>query len=243
MNRVINIWADVICPFCYLGSVSAEQAARELRADLRWLPFEIHPDTPPEGAPKPFSPEEWPQVRARLERLAQEIGLPIDAPRHNVNSRLRVRLLSSCAPKRAMAKPGLFATTFRARFSPNTPISRTARSSSQSLNASACLLQTWKPPGTSAGFLRRSTPSSKTGTRSASGASLPWGGRIGGQSSIDAANRARASTSQLGAGTVTRVIAAIMPLYHYVAKKPQWEGCRGGNGAGACNDESPARNG
>src|ERR1700745_3368603 len=70
MNRVINIWADVICPFCYLGSVWAEQAARELQADLRWLPFEIHPDTPPEGAPKPFSPEEWPQVRARLERLA-----------------------------------------------------------------------------------------------------------------------------------------------------------------------------
>jgi len=43
-----------------------------------WLPFEIHLDTPPEGAPKPFSPEEWPRVRARLERLAQEVGLPID---------------------------------------------------------------------------------------------------------------------------------------------------------------------
>jgi hypothetical protein len=35
MNRVINIWADVICPFCYLGSVWAKQAARELQADLR----------------------------------------------------------------------------------------------------------------------------------------------------------------------------------------------------------------
>jgi hypothetical protein len=44
----------------------AEQAARELQADSRWLPFKIHPDTPPEGAPKPFSPEEWPQVRERL---------------------------------------------------------------------------------------------------------------------------------------------------------------------------------
>ena len=32
---------------------------------MRWLPFEIHPDTPPEGAPKPFSLEEWPQVRER----------------------------------------------------------------------------------------------------------------------------------------------------------------------------------
>jgi predicted DsbA family dithiol-disulfide isomerase len=54
---------------------------------LRWLPFEIHPDTPPEGAPKPFSAAEWPQVRARLERLAQEVGLAIDPPQRNVNSR------------------------------------------------------------------------------------------------------------------------------------------------------------
>ncbi len=58
-----------------------------MQADLRWLPFEIHPETPPAGAPKPFPPEDWPQVRARLERLAREVGLPIDPPKHNVNSR------------------------------------------------------------------------------------------------------------------------------------------------------------
>jgi predicted DsbA family dithiol-disulfide isomerase len=58
-----------------------------LQADLRWLPFEIHPGTPPEGAPKPFPPEAWPQVRARLERLGREVGLPIDPPKRNVNSR------------------------------------------------------------------------------------------------------------------------------------------------------------
>jgi predicted DsbA family dithiol-disulfide isomerase len=58
-----------------------------LQADLRWLPFEIHPETPPEGAPKPFPPEAWPQVRARLERLGREVGLPIDPPQRNVNSR------------------------------------------------------------------------------------------------------------------------------------------------------------
>src|ERR1700734_1233213 len=73
-------------PFCYLGSVWAEQAARQLQADLRWL-FEIHPDTPPEGAPKPFSPEEWPQVRERLEGLAQGNGLPIDPAQNNLDSR------------------------------------------------------------------------------------------------------------------------------------------------------------
>ena len=49
------------------------------------------------------------------------------------------------------SRPANLATTFRARFSPNTPISRNARSLPQSLNASASLLQTWNPPGTSAG--------------------------------------------------------------------------------------------
>lgn len=47
----------------------------------------MHPETPPEGAPKPFPPEQWPAVRARLERFAQEVGLPIDPPQRNVNSR------------------------------------------------------------------------------------------------------------------------------------------------------------
>jgi predicted DsbA family dithiol-disulfide isomerase len=51
------------------------------------LPFEVHPDTPPQGSPKPFSPSAWPQVRARLQQLALEVGLPIDPPDRNVNSR------------------------------------------------------------------------------------------------------------------------------------------------------------
>jgi predicted DsbA family dithiol-disulfide isomerase len=51
------------------------------------MPFELHPETPAEGARKPFPPEQWPAVRARLERLAQSVGLPIDPPDRNYNSR------------------------------------------------------------------------------------------------------------------------------------------------------------
>jgi predicted DsbA family dithiol-disulfide isomerase len=47
------------------------------------LPFEVHPDTPPQGSPKPFSPSVWPQVRARLQQLALEVSLPIDPPDRN----------------------------------------------------------------------------------------------------------------------------------------------------------------
>jgi predicted DsbA family dithiol-disulfide isomerase len=54
----------------------------------RWLPFELHPDTPSEGAPKPFSDEQWPAIEGRLRTLARQVGVPIEPPRRNVNSRL-----------------------------------------------------------------------------------------------------------------------------------------------------------
>jgi predicted DsbA family dithiol-disulfide isomerase len=52
------------------------------------MPFELHPDTPLEGAPKPFTDEQWPAIRARLLSMAERVGLPINPPRMNANSRL-----------------------------------------------------------------------------------------------------------------------------------------------------------
>jgi predicted DsbA family dithiol-disulfide isomerase len=59
----------------------------------RWLPFELHPDTPPEGADKPFTDAQWPAVRDRLLGLALRVGLPIDPPRRNANSRLALETM------------------------------------------------------------------------------------------------------------------------------------------------------
>jgi predicted DsbA family dithiol-disulfide isomerase len=57
------------------------------------LPFELHPEVPPEGADKPFSDDEWPMVRARLIGLAERVGLPIVPPRRNSNSRLALETM------------------------------------------------------------------------------------------------------------------------------------------------------
>lgn len=86
----------------------AEEAARRLGASTRWLPFELHPDTPPEGAPKPFPPEAWPQVRARLERLAEIVGLPIDPPARNVNSRFALETAELIRDRMGDAEAGAF---------------------------------------------------------------------------------------------------------------------------------------
>ncbi len=48
---------------------------------------------PPGGADKPFSDAEWPMVRARLIALAERVGLPIDPPRRNANSRLALETM------------------------------------------------------------------------------------------------------------------------------------------------------
>ncbi len=81
-------WSDVICPFCYLGSTWIDRAAQDMGAKTLWLPFELHPGTPPEGADKPFTDAQWPAIRERMLRMAAQVGVPMNPPRRNVNSRL-----------------------------------------------------------------------------------------------------------------------------------------------------------
>lgn len=49
----IDIWSDVMCPWCVIGYKNLEKALRtlegEIEAEIRWLPFELNPDMPPEG--------------------------------------------------------------------------------------------------------------------------------------------------------------------------------------------------
>jgi predicted DsbA family dithiol-disulfide isomerase len=49
----IDIWSDVMCPWCIIGYNQLQrglaQLAGEIEAEIRWLPFELNPDMPPEG--------------------------------------------------------------------------------------------------------------------------------------------------------------------------------------------------
>lgn len=51
---LINVFADIACPWCYIGEHRLEQAlaARpELQVEWRWQPFQLQPSLPPEGVP------------------------------------------------------------------------------------------------------------------------------------------------------------------------------------------------
>ena len=49
----IDIYSDVMCPWCIIGFAQLQKGLAELKgeieAEIRWLPFELNPDMPPEG--------------------------------------------------------------------------------------------------------------------------------------------------------------------------------------------------
>ncbi|MFC4256066.1 DsbA family oxidoreductase [Croceibacterium xixiisoli] len=65
----VDIWSDVMCPWCAIGYTQFAQAVvaleGELAVDIRWMPFELNPDMPTEG-------------RRQDDHLAAALGRPAD---------------------------------------------------------------------------------------------------------------------------------------------------------------------
>jgi len=69
--------------------VRVEQLQREFPVDVDWVPFELHPETPPEGRViDPASSGRRAAVHEHLQRLAAEAGLEMKQKRFVSNSRL-----------------------------------------------------------------------------------------------------------------------------------------------------------
>src|SRR6266404_7711787 len=68
--RTVLHWFDFICPFCYLGQQRNQILSRH-GLEIVHLPFQIHPDIPPEGVEA--GPRDGPMYQA-LEREAAQTG-------------------------------------------------------------------------------------------------------------------------------------------------------------------------
>lgn len=90
----IDIWSDVVCPFCYIGKRRLEAAVRQLPSpsaiDIRWRSFQLLPHLrtdPPRNAIQAMSERKgWPielarQAAAELTALARADGLRFDYER------------------------------------------------------------------------------------------------------------------------------------------------------------------
>ena len=86
----VDIWSDVMCPWCAVGytqfAKAVEALAGELDVEVRWMPFELNPDLPPEGKEQAKhlaevygrSAEEVAGMRAQMQATAARAGFPMD---------------------------------------------------------------------------------------------------------------------------------------------------------------------
>jgi predicted DsbA family dithiol-disulfide isomerase len=81
----IDIYSDIVCPWCYLGKRRFELAVAarpQYEPRVTWRPFELNPDLPAEGvdrasylAARMGPPERVAEVHADLERQGEACGI------------------------------------------------------------------------------------------------------------------------------------------------------------------------
>jgi predicted DsbA family dithiol-disulfide isomerase len=105
----LDLWADIACPWCYLGSARLDEVLAEREAAgetvvLRHRPFELNPGLPPGGESMAGflearfgSAEAVAQAHAHLTALGREVGLSYDfaAVGKAPNTRLAHHVLST----------------------------------------------------------------------------------------------------------------------------------------------------
>ena len=86
VRLTIDVWSDVMCPWCLIGWHQLQKGlalvAGEIEAEVRWRPFELNPDMPPEGEPQQAhvmrkyqrTQEQAAAGRAQMQRIAQGSG-------------------------------------------------------------------------------------------------------------------------------------------------------------------------
>lgn len=85
----IDIYSDVMCPWCAIGYGQLQKALGELEgeieAQIRWRPFELNPDMPPEGEEQEAhlqrkygrSAAQGAEVRDRMKTIAESAGVSL----------------------------------------------------------------------------------------------------------------------------------------------------------------------
>lgn len=99
MTRAVRIdfFADLICPWCYVGWAALKTAAMrtpDIRCGVQWRNYMLHPDTPPEGVDRKeyfkgrYEPEKLTQIHAALIAAAEaaEVTLDLAAPTRMPNT-------------------------------------------------------------------------------------------------------------------------------------------------------------
>ena len=88
----IDIVSDVVCPWCYIGKRHVEAAIAQFSAKrpevavtIRWHPFQLNPDLPPEGTDRKTyleakfgGPQRAAEIYARVSAAGRNAGLALN---------------------------------------------------------------------------------------------------------------------------------------------------------------------
>ncbi|MBA4765802.1 MAG: DsbA family oxidoreductase, partial [Erythrobacter sp.] len=86
----IDIWSDVMCPWCLVGwgnlSQALDQLEGEIEADIRWHAFELNPDMPEDGEERTAhiarkygrTVEQSREVQEQMREAAEAAGVSLD---------------------------------------------------------------------------------------------------------------------------------------------------------------------
>jgi predicted DsbA family dithiol-disulfide isomerase len=122
----VDVYSDVVCPWCYIGKRRLERAIAlhpDLDVRVRFRAYELHPDLPPGGedartfyARKYGGTKQATATLARVTSLGQVEGIRLDFSKMQKasNSLLAHRVLQLCTPgtQQSAAVAALFAGIF-----------------------------------------------------------------------------------------------------------------------------------
>lgn len=100
----IDVFSDVVCPWCFVGKRRLEQAlaaAKVTDAEVHWHAYQLNPDLPPEGVDRrqyletKFGPGAMERIHARLDEAGKSAGIDFqfDDIQRSPNTRDAHRLL------------------------------------------------------------------------------------------------------------------------------------------------------
>ena len=115
-STFLEIYADFICPWSYIGLDRVARLARERDVELRWHPYLLRPDIPATGMPVSSSlpPDRLERAETAVREAVKAAGLPWNRPDRVPNTR-HAHELGMLAETKGLSDP-YYRAIFRAYF-------------------------------------------------------------------------------------------------------------------------------
>lgn len=110
----IEVWTDIMCPYCHIGKIHYEKALRQFdhsdEVEIEWKAFQLNPNLPDKGKGYPvkeylmnsagYPESEIENMFVNLRKLADDAGVPFNLPDSvAANTRDAHRLIKLAATK------------------------------------------------------------------------------------------------------------------------------------------------